>query len=860
MVANIKDLNKLLEEVAVAQKEYATFSQEKVDYIFTEAAMAANNARIELAKDAVAETHMGIIEDKVIKNHFAAEFIYNKYIHDKTCDVVSRDSEAGIIKLAEPIGIIAGIVPTTNPTSTAIFKSLLALKTRNAIVFSPHPRAKKCTAKAAQIVREAAEKAGAPKGLIAWIDEPSVGLSQALMQHPLVNLILATGGPGMVKAAYSSGKPAIGVGSGNTPAVIDETADIKMAVNSILMSKSFDNGVICASEQSTIVVAEKYAEAKKEFKMRGGYILNEKEKEKIAKLMFIEGKLNAGIVGQAASVIADMAGIKVPEDTKALIAEVDVVAEEEPFSHEKLSPILALYEAKDFAAATDMAVALIRLGGMGHTAVLYTDQYKSRERIDAYGKKIPTARILVNMPASHGAIGDIYNFKLEPSLTLGCGSWGGNSVSENVGVKHLLNIKTVAERRENMLWFRVPPKVYFKQNALPVALQDIRGRKKAFIVTDKPLFELGVTEKVTKVLDELCIDYEIFYEVKPDPDLSTIRRGLQSMNAFKPDTIIALGGGSPIDASKIMWLMYEHPEVDFADLAMRFMDIRKRIFKFPEMGKKSILIAIPTTSGTGSEVTPFAVVTDDATGIKYPVADYELTPNMAIIDPDFVVSMPKKLAAYSGLDALTHAIEAYVSVFATEFTNGYALEAAKLIFTYLPSSYKNADFASREKIHYASTLAGMAFANAFLGVCHSMAHKLGSTFHVPHGLANAILINDVIEYNATEAPRKQATFAQYKYPMAVERYAQIADALGLGGTTPEDKTKRLVMAIAGLKKELDIPDTLKETGIVEQEFLDKLETMTEQAFDDQCTGGNPRYPLMKEMKKLYLTAYYGKKA
>lgn len=854
-----KGLDALLKSVAMAQQEYATFSQEKVDNIFREAAMAASVARIQLAKDAVAETGMGIVEDKVIKNHFASEFIYNKYINDKTCGVIERDSEAGIIKIAEPIGIIAGVVPTTNPTSTAIFKALLALKTRNAIVFSPHPRAKKCTALAAKIVLDAAVKAGAPQNIIAWIDEPTVELSQTLMQHPLVNLILATGGPGMVKAAYSSGKPAIGVGSGNTPAVIDETADVKMAVNSILMSKSFDNGVICASEQSAIVVAEKYAEAKKEFKARGGYIVNDKEKEKLAKILFIDDRLNASIVGQPAVKIATMAGFTVPEDTKALIAEVEEVTENEAFAHEKLSPVLALYKAKDYAQATDMAVALIRLGGMGHTAVLYTDQYVSRERIDLFGHKIPTARILINMPASHGAIGDIYNFKLEPSLTLGCGSWGGNSVSENVGVKHLVNVKTVAERRENMLWFRVPPKIYFKQNALPVALQDIKGRKKAFIVTDKPLFELGVTTKLTNVLEELGLDYEIFYEVKPDPDLTTIRRGLQLMNAFKPDTIIALGGGSPIDAAKIMWLMYEHPEVEFADLAMRFMDIRKRIFKFPEMGKKSQLIAIPTTSGTGSEVTPFAVVTDDATGIKYPIADYELTPNMAIIDPDFVVSMPKKLAAYSGLDALTHAVEAYVSVFANDFTNGYALEALKLIFAYLPASYKTADYTAREKMHYASTLAGMAFANAFLGVCHSMAHKLGSTFHVPHGLANAILINDVIAFNATEAPRKQATFAQYKYPMAVERYAQIADALGLGGTTAEEKTKRLIAAIDGLKKELEIPLTLQDAGLKEAEYLEKVEVMTEQAFDDQCTGGNPRYPLMQEIKQLYLNAFYGEK-
>ncbi|MDR2431468.1 MAG: bifunctional acetaldehyde-CoA/alcohol dehydrogenase [Candidatus Margulisbacteria bacterium] len=853
---DIKKLDELIQKVSAAQKIYARFEQERVDHIFKAAAMAANDQRIALAKMAVAETGMGIVEDKVIKNHFAAEFIYHKNAALKTCGVIEQDSDSGLIRVADPVGIIAGIVPTTNPTSTAIFKSLLALKTRNAIIFSPHPRAKRSTIEAARIALNAAVKAGAPEGIIGWLEEPTVELSQALMRHPLVNLILATGGPGMVKAAYSSGKPALGVGSGNTPAVIDATADIKTAVSSILLSKSFDNGMICASEQAAVVAAEKYAAVKKEFKLRGGYILNEAEKNKLAKILFVDDRLNSSIVGQPAVKIAAMAGFAVPEETKALIAEVENAGEKEPFAYEKLSPVLALYKAKNFASAVDAAEALVRLGGLGHTAVIYTAR---KEHISIFARRIPTARILINTPASQGAIGDIYNFKLEPSLTLGCGSWGGNSVSENVGVKHLLNIKTIADRRENMLWFRVPPKIYFKQNALPTALQDIQGRKKAFIVTDKPLFELGVTNKATAILEELKIDYELFYEVKPDPDLTTIRAGLSALNSFKPDTIIALGGGSPIDAAKIMWLLYERPETDFADLALRFMDIRKRIFKFPELGKKAQLIAIPTTSGTGSEVTPFAVVTDDATGVKYPIADYELTPNMAIIDPDFVLTMPPKLAAYSGLDALTHAVESYVSVFATEFTSGYSIEALKLIFKYLPESYSRATFEAREKMHYASCLAGMAFANAFLGVCHSMAHKLGSMFRVPHGLANAILIGDVIAFNATESPRKQAAFAQYKYPVAVERYAELADALMLGGATPAEKTKRLIKAIETLKKQLKIPASLQETGIDEKEFLAKLDVMTEQAFDDQCTSGNPRYPLLEEIREMYKGAYYGRK-
>lgn len=857
-VKTVEDLNTLVDRVRAAQKTYAEFSQEQVDIIFRHAAQAANEQRITLAKLAVQETGMGVFEDKVIKNHFASEFIYNKYIDEKTCGVIEEDDDAGIIKIAEPIGVLAGIIPTTNPTSTAIFKSLIALKTRNAIIFSPHPRAKKCTVETARIILEAAVAAGAPADIIGWIDEPTVELSSALMQHPGVNLILATGGPGMVKAAYSSGKPAIGVGAGNTPAVIDETSHLKMAVNSILLSKSFDNGMICASEQSVIIVKDVYEAAKKEFTLRGAYILNEVERKKVAGTIMKNGKLNAAIVGQKAADIAAMAGVTVPAETKILIGEIDAVSAAEPFAHEKLSPVLAMFKARDFDDACRIAREEIELEGMGHTAVLYTAD-TNHDRIGAFGDMMHTGRVLVNMPASQGAIGDIYNFRLEPSLTLGCGSWGGNAISENVGVKHLVNVKTVARRRENMLWFQVPSRIYFKQNAITEGLKDLAGKKRAFIVTDTFLYDNGYVTRVTKTLDKLGIQSEVFADVKPDPDLETIYKGLDILNVFKPDVIIALGGGSPMDAAKIMWLMYEQPLAKFSDLAMRFMDIRKRIYKFPQLGKKAFFVAIPTTSGTGSEVTPFAVVTDEKTGAKYPIADYELTPDMAIIDPDMVMHMPKTLTAFSGIDALVHAIEAYVSVMATDYTNGLCLEAIRIIFKYLPAAWAEgaANPKAREKMAYASTMAGMAFANAFLGICHSMAHKLGSAFHVPHGLANALLISDVIRFNAVEAPTKQAAFPQYKYPLAIERYARIADYLGLGGKTPAQKVEKLIEAVDELKKKIDIPANLKDAGVDEKAFIDSLDELSEMAFDDQCTGGNPRYPLVKEITELYKKAYYG---
>jgi acetaldehyde dehydrogenase/alcohol dehydrogenase len=857
-VKTIEDLNELVNRVAAAQRKFAEFSQEHVDVIFRHAAQAANENRLKLAKLAVEETGMGIFEDKVIKNQFASEFIYNKYAAEKTCGIIEEDAEAGIVKIAEPIGIIAGIVPTTNPTSTAIFKSLITLKTRNAIIFSPHPKAKKATIEAARIVRDAAVTAGAPEDVIAWIDEPTVELSSALMRHPGLNLILATGGPGMVKAAYSSGKPAIGVGAGNTPAIIDETAHLKMAVSSILMSKSFDNGMICASEQSVIILEAVFKEARDEFLRRGAYILNPAEKEKLGKIMMKDGRINAGIVGQSAFTIAAMAGITVPEETKILLVEINRVAHDEPFAHEKLSPVLAMFRAKDFDHACDIARKEIQLEGLGHTAVLYTDQH-NQDRIRRYGELMNTGRVLINMPASQGAIGDIYNFKLEPSLTLGCGSWGGNAISENVGVKHLINVKTVAERRENMLWFQAPPKVYFKQNAVSEGLKDLQGRKRAFIVTDKYLFDAGFVNRVTTPLRHLGIEYEIFFDVHPDPDLATIYKGVDIMNIFKPDVVIALGGGSPMDAAKIMRLMYEQPLAQFGELAMRFMDIRKRIYKFPELGKKAIFVAIPTTSGTGSEVTPFAVVTDEKTNIKYPIADYSLTPDMAIVDPDFIMNMPKSLTAYSGIDAIVHATEAYVSVFATEFTNGLALEALRLLFKYLPAAYEEGEKnpKAREKVHYASTMAGMAFANAMLGICHSMAHKLGAAFHVPHGLANALLLSHVIRYNAVDAPRKQAAFPQYKYPVAIDRYGRIADYLGLGGKSPQDKVENYIRAYEALKTRLDIPPTIRDAGVAEKAFLEALEDMSMMAFDDQCTGGNPRYPLVGEIKQLFRDAYYG---
>lgn len=857
-VTNPEELEGLIGRVKEAQRKYANYSQKEVDEIFRLAAIYANKARISLAKEAVEDTSMGVVEDKVIKNHFASEYIFNKYKDDKTCGVVGEDRSFGIKMIAEPLGIIAGVVPTTNPTSTAIFKALIALKTRNAIIFSPHPRAKRCTINAAKIILEAAVKAGAPEDIIGWIDEPSVEMSQILMQHKDVSLILATGGPGMVKAAYSSGKPAIGVGPGNTPVIIDETADIKMAVNSVLLSKTFDNGVICASEQSVIIDESIYDKVKKEFERRGAYILTGAEKEKVGKTIIVDGHVNAKIVGQPAASIAELAGVNVKESTKVLIGEAKDIDFNEPFAYEKLSPVLGMYKAKNFDEAVDKAAKLVEFGGFGHTSVLYTNPV-NKDRMTKFGNVVKTARILINMPSSHGAIGDIYNFKLAPSLTLGCGSWGGNSVSENVGVKHLINIKTVAERRENMLWFKVPAKIYYKYGALPVALQDLSNKKKAFIVTDRALFDLGYTEKITNILDEMNIDYEIFNEVEPDPTLTTINKGLDIINRFNPDCIIALGGGSPIDAAKIIWMLYEHPEVKFEGLALRFMDIRKRIYTFPELGKKATMVCIPTTSGTGSEVTPFAVVTDDSTGVKYPVADYELTPDMAIVDPELVLSMPKGLTAYSGIDVLTHAIEAYVSIFATDFSNPYALRAITLVFDYLKRSYDNGpnDTEAKEKMHYASTLAGMAFANAFLGVCHSMAHKLGSTFHVPHGLANGLLLSHSIMYNSTDAPRKQAAFSQYKYPEAKKRYAEIADHLGLGGKTNDEKVKKLIDAIEKLKEDIKIPNSLKEVGIDEKEFYEKLDLMSEMAFDDQCTGANPRYPLISEIKDLYINAFNG---
>ncbi len=858
-VTNVEELEKMIALVKDSQRSFASFNQKEVDEIFRVAALAASDARIRLAKLAVQETGMGVIEDKVIKNHFASEFIYNEYKDEKTCGIIEQDESYGIVKIAEPIGVIAGVVPTTNPTSTAIFKSLITLKTRNAIIFSPHPRAKRCTIEAAKVILEAAVAAGAPANIISWIDEPTVELSNYLMRHPSISLILATGGPGMVRAAYSSGKPAIGVGAGNTPAVIDESAHVKMAANSILMSKTFDNGVICASEQSVIAHEKVYAAVKKELIDRGAYFLNEEELKNVGNTIMIKGALNADIVGQPAVKIAKLAGITVPEETKVLVGEVDQISLEEPFAHEKLSPTLAMYRAENFEKAVDMAAKLVELGGIGHTAALYTDARKYRDRVSYFGQKMKTGRVIVNMPASQGAIGDIYNFKLSASLTLGCGSWGGNSVSENVGVKHLMNIKTIAERRENMLWFRVPSKIYFKYGALPVALKELEDKKKAFIVTDRPLYELGYAEKVVRILEEIGIECQVFSQVDPDPTIANARQGVTAMQAFGPDVIISLGGGSPMDAAKIMWVMYEHPEVKFEDLAIRFMDIRKRIYHFPKLGQKAIMVAIPTTSGTGSEVTPFAVITDEKTGIKYPLADYELTPNIAIVDPELVLTMPKGLTAFGGLDALVHAIEAYVSVFASEYTNGLALEAIRLVFKYLPDAYEKGaeDLKAREKMHYAATTAGMAFANAFLGVNHSMAHKLGAAFHMPHGLANALLITHVIKYNAADAPRKQTAFPQYKYPQASARFARIADHLGLGGTTNEEKVDLLIKKINELKRKLNIPASIREAGIAENAFMAKLDEISELAFDDQCTGANPRYPLISEIKELYIKAYYG---
>lgn len=853
-----EEIEATIQSVVRAQRIYRTYTQGQVDEIFRKAAFAAADNRIRLAKMAVEETGMGVIEDKVIKNHFASEYIYNKYKDEKTAGLIEEDLTFGIRKYAEPVGVIAGIVPTTNPTSTAIFKALIALKTRNGIIFSPHPRAAKSTIEAARIVLKAAVEAGAPEGIVGWIETPTIGASQYLMHHRDLNLILATGGPGMVKAAYSSGVPAIGVGAGNTPAIIDETANLRMAVSSVLMSKTFDNGMICASEQSIIVVKDVYETVKQLLVENKARILTEDEKEKVGRYIIRDGHLNAAIVGQPAWKIAELSGFTVPGETKVLVGEASEVSAEEPFAYEKLSPVLALYKAEDFRDAEYIATRLIKFGGIGHTSVLYTNP-ANKERIESFSSLMKTGRLLINMPASQGAIGDIYNFRLEPSLTLGCGSWGGNSVSENVGVKHLLNIKTNAERRENMLWLRMPEKIYFKTGCLPVALQDLSGKKKAFIVTDKPIYDLGYADKVVEHLSAMHIETNIFFEVEPDPTLATVKKGLARINAFQPDVIIALGGGSAMDAAKIIWLMYEHPETEFEGLALRFMDIRKRIYAFPELGKKALMVAIPTTSGTGSEVTPFAVVTDEKTGIKYPIADYSLTPNIAIVDPEFVMTMPAKLAAWSGIDALTHSLEAFASVFATEFTNPYALESARLIFKYLEASVKDGkgNQKAREKVHYAATLAGIAFANAFLGVCHSMAHKLGSEFHVPHGLANAIIINEVIRFNATNAPRKQAIFPQYRYPEAIQRYARMADYLGLKGTTPEEKVESLISAISDLKKSLGIPDSIKEAGVGREEFYSSLDRLAENAFDDQCTSANPRYPSIEEIKELYIKAYEG---
>ena len=860
IVDSVDALHEALARVRAAQKIFSTYSQEQVDKIFLAAATAADKARISLAKLAVEETGMGIVEDKVIKNHYAAEYIYNAYKETKTCGVIEEDKTFGITKIAEPIGVVAAVIPTTNPTSTAIFKCLISLKTRNAIIISPHPRAKNATIAAAKLILEAAVAAGAPEGIIDWIDVPSLEMTNTVMKE--ADIILATGGPGMVKAAYSSGKPALGVGAGNVPAIIDESANILLAVNSIIHSKTFDNGMICASEQSVIVHESIYDTVKAEFAARGCYFLNPVETEKVRKTIIINGALNAKIVGQKAVRIAELAGVTVPAGTKILIGEVDSVEITEEFAHEKLSPVLAMYKFKTFEEALDKADKLVEDGGFGHTSSLYINVNTQKEKLDAFTARMRTCRIVINTPSAHGGIGDLYNFKLAPSLTLGCGSWGGNSVSENVGVKHLLNIKTVAERRENMLWFRTPEKVYIKKGCLPIALDElrtVRGAKKAFIVTDTFLYENGYTKPITDKLDEMGIQHTCFWNVQPDPTLANATEGAEQMRSFKPDTIIALGGGSAMDAAKIMWVLYEHPEADFMDMAMRFIDIRKRIYTFPKMGEKAYFIAIPTSAGTGSEVTPFAVITDEKTGVKYPLADYELLPNMAIIDTDFHMSAPKGLTAASGIDAVTHAVEAYVAMLATDYTDGLALQALKNIFRYLPRAYDNGqtDVEAREKMANAATIAGMAFANAFLGVCHSMAHKLGAFHHLPHGVANALMIEEVIRFNASEAPAKMGTFSQYDHPHTLARYAEIADALGLGGKTNEEKLESLIKAINDLKARVGIKATIKDYGIDEQVFLASLDEMVEQAFDDQCTGANPRYPLMSEIKQMYLNAYYG---
>ncbi len=862
IVDSVEKLEEAIARTREAQKKFATYTQEQVDKIFFAAASAANKARIPLAKLAVEETGMGIVEDKVIKNNYASEYIYNAYKNTKTCGVIEEDTAYGIKKIAEPIGVIAAVIPTTNPTSTAIFKCLLALKTRNAIIISPHPRAKGSTIAAAKLVLEAAVAAGAPEGIIDWIDIPSLEMTNTVMKE--ADIILATGGPGMVKAAYSSGKPALGVGAGNTPAIIDDTADIILAVNSIVHSKTFDNGMICASEQSVIVLESIYDAVKEEFARRGCYFLNPQETEKVRKTIIINGALNAKIVGQAAAKIAALSGVTVPEGTKILIGEVESVELSEEFAHEKLSPVLAMYKATDFEDALSKAEHLVADGGYGHTSSVYLNEVTEKDKLAEFASRMKTCRILVNTPSSHGGIGDLYNFKLAPSLTLGCGSWGGNSVSENVGVKHLINIKTVAERRENMLWFRAPEKVYIKKGCLPVALDElrsVRGAKKAFIVTDSFLYQNGYTKPITDKLDEMGIAHTTFFDVQPDPTLKNATEGAKQMAAFQPDTIIALGGGSAMDAAKIMWVLYEHPDADFMDMAMRFIDIRKRVYTFPKMGEKAYFIAVPTSAGTGSEVTPFAVITDEKTGVKYPLADYQLLPNMAIIDADFHMSAPKGLTAASGIDAVTHALEAYAAMLATDYTDGLALQALKNIFKYLPRAYDNGqtDVEAREKMANAATMAGMAFANAFLGVCHSMAHKLGAFHHLPHGVANALMIEEVLRFNASEAPAKMGTFSQYDHPHTLARYAEVADYLGLGGNTDEEKLENLIKAVNDLKARVGIKETIKDYGIDEKVFLDRLDDMVEQAFDDQCTGANPRYPLMSEIKQMYLNAYYGNK-
>lgn len=862
VVDSMETLTVAIERVRAAQRAYATYTQEQVDAIFRAAALAANRARIPLAKLAVEETGMGVVEDKVIKNHYAAEYIYNAYKETRTCGVIEEDKAFGIRKIAEPLGVIAAVIPTTNPTSTAIFKTLLALKTRNGIIISPHPRAKGSTIAAAKLVLDAAVAAGAPDGIIDWVDAPTLELSNRVMHE--ADIILATGGPGMVRAAYSSGKPAIGVGAGNTPAVIDSSADILLAVSSIIHSKTFDNGMICASEQSVIVVDDVYDAVRAEFEKRGCYFLLPDEIERVRKTILINGSLNARIVGQSACTIASMADVEVPAGTKILIGEVESVDPAEEFAHEKLSPVLAMYRAASFEDAAAKAERLVEDGGLGHTSSLYVNAVTARDKIEQFSARMKTCRVLVNTPSSHGGIGDLYNFKLAPSLTLGCGSWGGNSVSENVGVKHLINIKTVAERRENMLWFRAPEKVYIKKGCLPVALRELHTdlhRKKVFLVTDTFLYNNGYTKPITDALDQMGIVHTTFYDVAPDPTLACAREGAKQMRAFEPDCIIAVGGGSAMDAGKIMWVLYEHPEADFLDMAMRFSDIRKRVYTFPKMGEKAYFIAVPTSAGTGSEVTPFAVITDERTGVKYPLADYELMPDMAIVDADMVMNAPKGLTSASGIDAVTHALEAYASMLATDYTDGLALRALQTIFAYLPRAYENGanDPVAREKMANAATMAGMAFANAFLGVCHSMAHKLGAFFHLPHGVANALMIDEVLRFNAAEAPAKMGTFPQYDHPHTLRRYAEVAEALGIAGATDEEKLGGLIAAVDALKARVGIKPCIRDYGVDEDEFLARLDEMSEQAFDDQCTGANPRYPLISEIRQMYLNAYYGAK-